>query len=270
MMQIAAKKFRELEKSMKRDRPAAVAEARALAQNVLDPAQATVEQVWAALWDKPLYANSHVKAGEGYVKKLRPLVEDLGWQSWGIPDQPYVEFSGGKANLETSFRFTNHAPSGLSDIKISRKRLYAIGGAARALNKWSCASETPVAGFLGKNSGDLLDQVQNDLGLRWGHITVMHFLTELGLSCKPDRWLVRSVHALGIANGFNPERKAPNRREAILIDRAVKQLVAQLYGTSSGPPLRYVDKILMEASRLEFLGKGSSTPKRPRCKPSRC
>ena len=251
-MKAAAEKFREVEEIMKRDYPESVAQACALARNVCDPKRAPVDKVWSVLWDKPLYAYTKVKIGDGYVAQLRPFVNGQAWKTWGDPERPIVACTG-KGSLETSFHITKHAPPSLAGLTISRARLYAVGGAARALNKWSSNREKPAAGFLGTDSKVLLKQMRNDLGLRWGHITIMHFLTDMGLFCKPDRWLVRSAHALGIANGCNPQRDVPTRREAILIDSAVKRLVIELYGKLTGPRLRYVDKMLMEASRRGVL-----------------
>lgn len=126
-MRIAAAKFREIEKIMKRDYPDAVAQACALARNVVDSEYATVDQVWSALWDKPLYAYTKVEIADGYVAQLRPFVNGQAWNRWGDPERPFVACAG-KGNLETSFHITEHAPPGLADLTISRARLYAVGG----------------------------------------------------------------------------------------------------------------------------------------------
>jgi hypothetical protein len=247
--------FKAAEATMMREHPAEVDEARALADKLVDPLTASADEIWPVLWDKPLYAYTRVKIADGYVEKLTPFAAGATWRHWGDPERPFVICTG-RANLNTSFKITEHAPTGLDALSIARGRIYAVGGAARALQKWSTRSVAPLAPFLAMDSANLLKTMRDDLGLRWGHITIMHFLTDMGLFCKPDRWLVRSAHALGIADGCKRDRDVPTRKEAILIDRAVKQLVRDVYGELTGKRLRYVDKILMDASRLGVLGAG--------------
>jgi len=81
---------------------------------------------------------------------------------------------------------------------------------------------------------------------------VLHFLTDLGLACKPDVHLVRTVRHLAPELRLK-EDKIPNLIESILINRWVRSLVEAAYGSFTPARLRYVDKILMEISRRKII-----------------
>ncbi|OYU75103.1 MAG: hypothetical protein CFE32_15545 [Alphaproteobacteria bacterium PA3] len=91
------------------------------------------------------------------------------------------------------------------------------------------------------------------LGRGWGHITVMHMLTDFGLSVKPDIHLVRAARQLGLVEGLRPV-SSPNEPEALAIVTAIVRVVQAVYGNeASFAKLRYTDKMLMEASRKEII-----------------
>jgi hypothetical protein len=90
------------------------------------------------------------------------------------------------------------------------------------------------------------------MGAAWGHITVLHFLTDLGLACKPDLHLVRTVRHLELEGGLRPD-KNPSLRESIQINRAVRSLVEEVDGSFSPARLRYTDKMLMEISKRRLI-----------------
>jgi len=204
--------------------------------------------VWRQLWNKPLFANTMVEIGLSYIERLKPFMEGERWRDWCDSAKPILTLDG-PANREESFSFTEHAPAALKTVRISKKRLFAIQGAAQALARWNAQSPVPLLAFAPLNRDDLIATVQRDLCRGWGHITTMHFLTDCGLSCKPDRWLARTMTWLNLVTGVDSERPVPNAREAVLIDRAVKQLVLAVDGEVTPHRLRYFDKILMEASR---------------------
>ena len=67
-------------------------------------------------------------------------------------------------------------------------------------------------------------ELEDQLGWRWGHTTVMHALTDVGLSVKPDRQLARTVKALNLVPGV-PKGVAPTRTEAVKINHGVSDLL---------------------------------------------
>lgn len=60
--------------------------------------------------------------------------------------------------------------------------------------------------------------IQRELGTGWGHITVLHFATDLGLACKPD--LVRTMGHVGMTIDLRDQR-VPSLADAISINRRV-------------------------------------------------
>lgn len=222
-----------------------VAEAERIAEGIVDPSTANADACWSILWDKPLYAYTRVNIGDDYKKKLKPFVEGDAWKQWSNPDRPWLILNG-PANRNDSFELTDFAPPDLATIGIARSRLFAVQGAARALKQWADRTATPLAPLIGLKSEALLTKLREDLGPRWGHITIMHFLTDAGLFCKPDRWLVRTVSRLGLCDAVHD---VPTRAEAIRIDSAVKQIVQDLDGSLTPQRLRYFDKLLMEAGK---------------------
>jgi hypothetical protein len=118
-------------------------------------------------------------------------------------------------------------------------------------------SSTPYANLVHVDIGEIVPVVQKEMGFGWGCVTVLHFLTDLGLACKPDLHLVRSARHLGIWNGS----ENPSCPEFIEIVRRVRSLVEQLDGSLSPARLRYVDKILMEIDKCGLIGASPASPR---------
>lgn len=242
-------RFHAIEAQMAKDCPGFVHEARELAARTVNPLTADPYAVWNVLWDKPLYADTQVLIAHSYIGKLRPFVNGDRWWDWADPDHPVLTMDG-PAHLNVSFAFGSGAPAGLDRIGVAKKCLFAVQGAARALARWSAADpHAPLRCHEGRSSGELIRGMCAELGPRWGHVTAMHFLAELGLSVRADRWLARAANWLGLVDAINTDRALPNLHEAIAIDAAVKDLVRKVDGTLSPARLRYFDKILMEAAR---------------------
>ena len=89
-----------------------------------------------------------------------------------------------------------------------------------------------------------MSTVQREMGPGWGHITVLHFLTDLGLACKPDLHLVRTVRHLGIVPGpHGPRGAKPIRRDNDKPSCSISGREALRFFNPAR--LRYVDKTLM-------------------------
>ncbi|HEV2274574.1 MAG TPA: hypothetical protein VGR96_10435 [Acidobacteriaceae bacterium] len=257
----AVVRFLELEGKLASEFPAAIEEAEDLAANLTDPRTANADAVWARAWNKPLYAHTKVKIADRMVEKLRPCV-DGAWLRWGIKggDQFYISKIG-KGVDETAFETTPLAQSVRQKTGIAWYRLFAIQGAAGALRARDLRSKTPYADLVGVDPGVTVPLVRSEMGPFWGYITVLHFFTDLGLGCKPDVHLTKTVHCLGMITDLKT-KEPPSLTDAITINRHVRCLVEKLEGCvlpermrhfDKVQRMRYVDKVLMEISKNKLI-----------------
>lgn len=246
----AVARLREWEDSLRAK--GCLRDAETLANEVLDPRTASPAQAWQVLWDKPLYANARVKTAKRWKGVLDQHLAGA-WRSIGaggdLLDIARLERRNGRQEFSAEGRLVPIARDG--ETRIALKRLYSIQGAAEALRHWETTSpDAPARGLADVSLETLIPKLINDLGWGWGHTTVLHFLTDLGLAVKPDRHLVRALRELGLFDG--PERPVATRAEALEINRVARRLAA---GFGDGPKaLRYVDKVLMDSSRCLLSG----------------
>ena len=92
-----------------------------------------------------------------------------------------------------------------------------------------------------------------------GRTTVMHALTDVGLSVKPDTNLARTVRTIELVSGLR-ERELPALKQAVEINRGVFELLGGIR-SARRPDItdipnfpRYIDKMLMEISLRGLLG----------------
>lgn len=240
-------RFRELEQILFERFPGSRREAEALAKGISDPVTADAETVWAKIWDKPLFAYTKVEIGGDTVQRLAPYMRSA-WQHWGIGENAFLIAKVGKGSGTSAFKaVTPIAHEIRQKTRIAMHRLFAIQGAAKALRKRAMNNGAPYADLVYLDPSLSVRTVQREMGPGWGPITVLHFMTDLGLACKPDRHLVRTVRHLGITIDLRGQR-APSLADAITINRRVRSLVEGLDGSFSPARLRYVDKTLMDIS----------------------
>jgi len=230
--------------------PEVIHEANSLANGLIDPVLADADLCWSKLWDKPLFANTRVSIAENYVDILRPLVNDSQWYDWGDPKKPYLKLEG-PANRNDSFIWTPNAPENLTRLRIAKNRLFPIQGAAQALVRRS-SKGAPFADLPSKDISDLISILRTEFGPRWGHTTILHFLTDLGLACKTDIHLVRTMRALKLVSA-DFQIQNLTEQQAVAINCVIKVFVRDLYGEVTPRNLRYVDKLMMEFSRQHLL-----------------
>jgi hypothetical protein len=242
--------FRALEKELRKRSPKKWKEAKVLAKQIADPETADVDAIWAHVWKKPLYANTKVAIGDANVEKLASYM-DKAWKHWGAEGDKFCITRIGKGRSTAAFQPNRKAQRIRDKTGIAMYRLFAIQGAAGAMRIRSKRSKTPYADLVDLDPEQMIMTVQREMGWGWGHITVLHFLTDLGLACKPDLWLVCTVRYLGMAK--LKEKKVPTLAEAITINHCVRCLVERLYDSFSPARLRYVDKILMEISKQKLI-----------------
>lgn len=241
-------RFRALESELATKFPDAKAEAETLAREIADPRTADADAIWARAWDKPLYAYTKVEIAQAKIGKLMPHMAEA-WQHWGTEDSRFRIRKVGKGSSSASFEAaTDFALKIRLETNVAMHRLFAIQGAAAALRLRSKNNSAPYADLIESEPEVIVPTVQREMGPGWGHITVLHFLTDLGLGCKPDLHLVRTVRHLGLALDLK-DRKIPSLQESVAINRRVRALLEKLDGSFSPGRLRYVDKTLMDISR---------------------
>ena len=164
--------------------------------------------------------------------------------------------------------------------RIALHRLYYIQQAARVLRHRGRRSDYPFADLIDGAEEKIEETVSKLMGefeAGWGHVTVLHALTDMGLAVKPDIHLVRTMRHLGFCSTVPVDRQ-PTKRQAcrIVVDvgrlqrelESEKSLGADWWGEPYGKDdenqssamarrqrLRWLDKILMEISRCKLLPK---------------
>jgi hypothetical protein len=246
------KRYLALERWLHDQFSEALDEAEALSNAVIDPRNADANAIWSCAWDKPLFANTKVMIGTKMVQLLAPFMEGA-WKSWGTREGGVYISKIGKGIGTASFEAGNQETINIrATTRIAMHRLYAIQGAAIALRNRHERSSAPYADLFAAEPESVIRTVQSEMGPGWGPITALHFLTDLGLACKPDIHLVRAARHLGLLSDL-PMRKVPNLADAVVINRRVRNLVEGIYGEFEPRKLRYVDKILMEISRKNVI-----------------
>jgi hypothetical protein len=249
-------RFKALEAKLAALYPNAIIEAEALAAQVVDPSVADADAVWQRVWDKPLFANTKVAIGVASVAKLKPYMAGA-WRTWGAQGSDFVVEKIGKGTSVRSFRLVGPlAVEVRQTTSIALHRLYAIQGAAAAMRARAATNTTPYGELVQAEVGKSVRAVQSEMGPGWGHITVLHFFTDLGVACKPDLHLVRAVRHLGMSLDLR-NGQVPNFADAVTINHRVRALADAVYGSVEPMRLRYLDKILMELSRLRVINMAS-------------
>ena len=247
--------FIELQEKLIRERPEAHEEATHLANRVVLCKNANADRIWKVLWNKPLYANARVSVARNWADQLE--CDILGaWKTWGSHPDVFLISQIAPGINRTSFKVEGDlARDIINRNSIALHRLYRIQGAAIALRKRAEIFAKPFAD-LNKSGRGLTDQIhmlQNEFGPGWGPVTILHFLTDLGLAVKPDLHLVKTMSTLGLCKEISPN-KVPSLKEAVRLNHLVMKLILNIGNKSVTPHnLRYTDKILMVISRLGLL-----------------
>ena len=239
-------RFKALEKVLGARHPKAREEAEALGENIADPRNADADAIWAHVWNKPLYAHTKVALADAAIVRLAPYMADA-WREWGDERGDFRIARIGAGRNATFQCTTPLAQTVRQETRIALHRLFAIQGAAQALRMRETKSVTPYADLMEIDVGEIVPILQQEMGLGWGPITVLHFLTDLGIACKPDLHLVRTVRSLGMTLDLR-DRKMPNLADAIMINRRVRCLLEALDGAFNPARFRYLDKTLMDIS----------------------
>jgi hypothetical protein len=225
----------------------AVAEVDAVLKTLpIDPRTATAGEAWRAIWDKPLFANTQVPTGWRWVNELSPFMPDA-WMVWGADPTEFKIVRIGRGRDEGSFEVMGLEAARVRDAsQTAVYRLYTIQNAAALFRGMAKRSETPVAQFWMDPLDNLVPDLVRQMGWGWGATTVLHMLTDFGVACKTDIWVMRSLRHLGI---WTSDRDQVTTAEAIVVIRAIRKMVL-LTGELTPARMRRFDIELMCLSRF--------------------
>ena len=261
-------RFLSLHDELKEKFCKSIKEARWLTENTVDPKTECPEKTWNVLWDKPLFANVHVGGGVNWRKQIESEMPGA-WRTWGLDGFRIRKVAPGKKRE----CFKVHGKQAKEFVErhanIPRHRLYAIQGAAAAMRS-CCRPFAHLPGFPCVSEVNVRE-LEDIFGWGWGRTTVMHALTDVGLSVKPDTNLARTVRASDLVPGL-PENRIPTLAQAAEINRAVFELLDGIRSagrtdiTDIPNPHRYIDKVLMDISRQGLLGPAGNNRSAKPCK----
>ncbi len=225
-------------------------EADSLGDSVQDVSTATAEQAWALLWDKPIYAFRSAIAARRWVNAISG--DMLGaWKRMGdLRGDFEISFVGGVGKggwaRNEAYAINGKGAIHLSDDhRIPAKTIFAIVGAGRALNRRATSSDCPFSDLTRNSVAENIAILKREFGPGWGHVSVCHFLTDLGLACKPDIHLVRTMKVLGLFDGTTDQ---VTQSQALKVVAQCYELCKSVYGNTKGRSLRRLDKQLMDIS----------------------
>lgn len=250
------KLFQQLEGELVRNCPELITEANDAADGVIDLLNASKQEIWEQLWDKPFFGNTVSKSAEDSIEKFKSVFVpslfrmELDSADFGIEmKSDRKRDKNGQFTTKYSFQLTGARLIDVEDKKHFKKpRIYM----AVAAGQWLCRfPETQIERLLYTPLDALVPWLQEELGRGWNHVTVMHFLTDCGICCNPDTHMVDAARYFElIAPKNSPDKKLS---DALDLVSKVKALTKSLYGVQTGPRLRYVDKLLMEFGRKELI-----------------
>jgi hypothetical protein len=231
--QDAIAQFRELRSKLAQQYPDAATEASHLASDVVDPRSADAERIWRVMWDKPLYANTKVSIADRAISLINDVMTGA-WRLMDNADGPYATHRIGPGFRKSSFEVRGvRAKDIVERGHVAPHRLLAIIGAGRALGVRAGRNPFPFADLTRNSIFENVDNLKHEIGFGWGPVTILHFLTDLGLASKPDLHLVRTMKALGLWPKIKPDN--PSMSDAISIAGIVQSLAEGVMGDVSPP-----------------------------------
>lgn len=244
--------FLALHDRLREQHPDAISEAEMLAANTVDPRTAGPDAVWRVLWDKPLFANARVEVAKRWVAEIEPEMAGA-WKVLGADPAVFnirqVRPGVKRDCFEVDGVFAREL---VARHRVALHRLYRIQGAAVALRGRAVRNDHPFADIVGRALSETIPGLQSEFGPGWGVITVLHALTDMGLAVKPDLHLVNTMRKLKLSHGL-ADRKVPDFRDALQINKDVRQLLAAIGRSDDPSDLRYIDKVLMDLSHRNVL-----------------
>ena len=202
---------------------------------------ADIERVWTILWDKRLYSGMKEATATKWKKQLEDVNIHENHMMREISIDPKIVL-----DLKKN-----------SDITVPDDRLIGIHSAAKYLINREEKFGKIIFPYLKKECSkkvlmaNTIESMQQGLGKGWGHTTVFHFLTDIGISVKPDIHVARTLNFMGISKFIDDVKDSyrPNLEECIDIHFVILGMSKILREVSSHYTMRYIDKILMNISK---------------------
>jgi|LSQX01.2.fsa_nt_gb hypothetical protein len=246
----AVRRFLTLNSILAESHPHAIHEAEDLSHRIVDAERGDINQVWSVLWNKPLFSNARVEVAGKWCDVLGPFMIDA-WDQWGKPDV-FLITKIGPGIARSSFSVAGELADSVIQTGVPLHRLYAIQGAAIATRKRSDIGRAPYSDIAVLGLEETVPALRREFGFGWGPITVLHFLTDLGVAIKPDLHLKKTVFFLRYGRLPSGD-SVPGYDESIAINKDVSRLLSELGWGNTPCKLRYLDKILMEVSRCGII-----------------
>ncbi|SCA55414.1 hypothetical protein MTBPR1_100055 [Candidatus Terasakiella magnetica] len=224
----------------------------------------TTEQIWLNFWQKPIRSSAKLKQGEKIVEKNSGRFEGI-WKDMTPDNSPYEiirvdkEKRVGSYSNKKNFIFAgDKAKEYASNPTIAKHRFLAIFNAGICFKKRhdkhganpfpELVMRDDVAAFIASDGFmKIVRNFSKEFGFLWGPITVCHFLTDCGLSVKPDLHMIRTLKYIGLF----PVDKSDNLQSAkkvVDVVRIVTQLCQEVYGEVTPENLRRFDLYLLRIS----------------------
>jgi hypothetical protein len=218
---------------------------RVLSNLPIDPRRATADQAWRVIWDKPLFANTRVEIGEGWVEELSCIMAGA-WKNWGTDDFCITKTDAGRSR--NSFEIRGVLGKMVrSKTSIATSRLFAIQNAAIYMRHLEARVAYPVAEFWTRPLNKLVPHLVHVLGWGWGPTTVLHMLSDFGVAVKPDIHVMNSLRRLGVWLG---SANTVSLNDALLVNEATRRMLNTM-GKVDPSDVRRLDIQLMALSRFK-------------------
>ena len=245
----------------------------------------TLDIVWDAFWNKPLFSNIKVSTGQKLCRGLsvKPLdYHRVGDGSYSIVPSGLRCVWRSKAywlpvgtKMKAYLKGENY-----DDIacKVTEARIAGIISFAELLNnaehdvriKYCFNSLTSRDMFIGSSGWQhAVTSITDLLCPGWSTTTILHGLTDMGLSIKPDIHFARAAIWSGFIEGASAEMSEKDISRWLSRDKNKFALVAWgvsiareiSNGADFAATLRTVDYIIMNASLLGIIKRGGSVPR---------
>lgn len=250
----SARLFQKYQNKLYAKKPTAKQAADQAAKALVDCRFALADQIWPVLWTKPLYTNRDTDVGQVFVDRASDDMQEV-WAKRNDERMFYLERRSKEEwisrNGTKNEDFMNVSPlvrKFQTYYSIPYQRSYSMLGALRHLKAVhdQDPAAPPFAALATMELRKALALLHKQLGWGWAQVTASHFLTDLGLACKPDRHVMRTLRAIGLTS-ITSDNPSPD--EVVQIVQILRQFLPYAYGNDTPGDFRHMDKSLMEISR---------------------
>ena len=223
-----------------------------------------MEVAWKHIWDKPLRTHVKTEEAQQWVNRMESYMLKA-WEFWGTDPNRFCITRHGKDHGNECFALEGDLAADIQALHIAYSRLYAIQGAAKAMNdRVKKYGGHPVKDFaeIPSNREPMTQWVrgmEEEFGWGWGPATVHHMLMDFGMSVKPDLHLIRAMRHLDLWHDDKDSLLTEESAEIVCRVRKLTEVVC--------PPiqsLQHLDRGLMHISKYVLIGEDPEKhPPRP-------